>query len=873
MLDKILPILCKNARSISKNGKYFLFSTFLENEGAFCFARNKLRDKYEKALEPASYDAVVQGLRLKRDDFVEFLESGAELSSTSFKDFIKTKIYANSSDWIYNRPHKNLFDNLVSDFYKAYESFYLSLDATFSDLLLLQTTKDIYNKVHDVYDEIAQLNTQTIMSDTSKDENLFSEILVWLKSTKLVFRILEDGNDYLDLLIIDNNGFLPSKYYVSIFNTTINKKHVEQLKERINLHKESNQSFLICKYACNDELKTFIENRKIEFMTLSEFHGNMFQNVRSTTFTIGQILTDELRKNLNIESIYIEPQATIITPSMVLGPDIPKEKFSATGLARRFLNDVDDKIMFIFGGYGTGKSAFCAHLAHLAIKKEFDNHVAYVPLGQINSEDNIEKITKTASNTIRAFYGNGFQLVILDGLDEMPNAISSRDRKYNLLRVLEACKYVDKLIITSRTPYFKGLHEFWRLFGFDDASKAFGKPNISIMLMHNFNNDQIDSYLEQYGTVVHKSEYFKEEYLKETEKHGSQTIFRSLAKNPLYLSHMTQVDMWNNPNIQSIADVVGRILEFSFRRDRQKGEARWKFLEDDRKRFMRDFSWWMFNNNMKTVNFSNFNKYIEDKFPSTEQNDNEVISLDLLTTGLFASFGQVLHFSLPIFFDYFVASKFVMADFSDEEPERVPTSEQIKFILAMSETDAFNEDYWKSDRPDDWLKRLGIDIEDASTARNITISCAEILFRWEGELWPKINIKEFYRIRALIREGNAENYSVGDKLKDGAILFTLHLENKHGLHLRTLLYLSNFYQDWKRNLESNVNVTIHNGGDRASLNNFTEMTMIAARGGESVYFVFENCTKIDADSFMERFAKRRSAQEWSTNFREVYDHY
>src|SRR5205823_9117733 len=121
----------------------------------------------------------------------------------------------------------------------------------------------------------------------------------------------------------------------------------------------------------------------------------------------------------------------------------------------------------------------------------------------LKSADDLVRIVQKADQLARVAPGPaGPALVILDGMDELPNAMNANEKRLNMLRLLEAAPKTDKIAVTVRTSYFRGLADFWDLFRSEEIPLldrlARHRPRVSALILREFDNRQIEAYVRTF---------------------------------------------------------------------------------------------------------------------------------------------------------------------------------------------------------------------------------------------------------------------------------------------------------------------------------------------------------------------------------------
>ena len=482
----------------------------LTNDKALNFAREELREKYQVALLPASYEHVVGHLRLNRDDFTEFYRK--RNCKISLVRHLYQRLLERSEGWVYNRPGDELFQSLINDFLDAYQRYFSTNDPLISILETGEFTKEILGLVSGIRDALAKQIENVPLQPSRSAPSLAKEVRSFLTVLNVPFEIIADDVDGTDVMVLDPSSVFANRFLLSVRAAVTTLEAIDEIAALTKVHRSVSNALLVAVTPLTYEIAEAAERRRISVQTYNEFQETFYKLSPLERYVLGSLASGVLAESLNVHEVYVSPDAFAVEPGDLMEHRYLDVRGPAIDLVQSFINNPSANILFILGGYGSGKSALCARLMHLLQTAQVTP--VYFALRQVRNADDLTKIVTKADQLSRALGDQKRQpLVILDGLDELPNAMNGEEKKQNMLRLLEASARTDKLIITARTSYFRGIEDFWHLFSRPQDTSAWNsmakfipqsgrRPNVGAIILREFNSDQIELYLSESLTRI-----------------------------------------------------------------------------------------------------------------------------------------------------------------------------------------------------------------------------------------------------------------------------------------------------------------------------------------------------------------------------------
>ena len=860
----------------------------INSDHAFNFAREELRDKFEERLLPASYEHVVSNLRLTRDDFVQYFRSRPK---SSLVDHLREQLYKRSESWVYNRPDDGLFTSLIDSFLDAYQRYFLSNDPLLATLGVAETSKEILQMVMEIREALNASRTSATTDEKRKAHSLSlsREVRSFLTVLNIPFEIIEERSDKIDIIVIDPSSVFPNRFILCVRAKVDRLEDVDEIVEISKSHPSVSNVLLVSVAPLTYQVAESAERRRISINSFEEFKESFFRLSPLERYVVGSLASRALAESLNVRDIYIAPDAIPVIPSDQMEQRFFDTREPATQLVENFLNDEAANILFVLGAYGSGKSAFCAHLMHALQQK--DVMPVYFALRQLRNADDLLKVVTKAEQLAKTL-GDGTQrpFVILDGLDELPNAMNGEQKKQNMLRILEAATRADKLLITARTSYFRGIEDFWLLFRRPQDTSLWNemakfipqggrRPSVGALILREFNTDQIETYIKRFAESHQLEKSFADDFLSQMKSHDFGFNYLMLARSPLYLFLLAHSRPWASRDVGCLADVFSLFVKYWLERDIEKGRSRWAFTTDDRLDFMEEVAWKMFQERRHALSFTEFDVCVRNFIgPAAKDDDYISLALDLQTTGIFNSFGNIIQFFAPGFLDFFVVQRFYQERFGEDKPRRLPSIDQTSMWAGLAETHRRGV---KSDSGK-YLESIGVqNLPEFSEA--ILLDPGRIIYHLpsKGWDWPFLNSKENYHkddprfsprnLRIIINA--VLNRVEVDKWAEIRVC----IANRRGLHARASAKICQAYEKWMEDFVGRETpiVTARRGEETVALNSIMGLMMLAAGPGETIVIEYSKCTRGEVEALLERMGCQPSGQPglWFTHFMEESPEY
>lgn len=865
-----------------------LLEKYLSDRRSFNHARERLRAKYEDLVKPSNYEFIVENFYITKQDFVDYFQSSEARTANGLDGYLKGRLVDRSSLWEHNRPNEDIYRDMIEEFYEAYFRYYISRDPQLCGLQTNDVSKEILKTVSEIQGLILSIQQG---QGTLNRKELFADVLLALKVANIPYSIVEQTPDHIDFTLIDPTSLLPANLYVCLRQDRVNNSDIDEVKARAS--SEGSFTHLIV-VGSNDKnaIVAYAKRRQVQLISPDAFVSLLTHPSGTRPFVIGRLGSNGLEQTLRVDQTYIQPDVVVATPGDDMENRYFNDRINSDSLIDNFLSQPGSGVLMVLGNYGAGKSALAAHsLSRLSLDSSAIAP-AYVPMRDLSCAEDIVSVTRRCISTLRAAFPDRQRFVtILDGLDEMPNAMDGTERKRNMQAILRAAALGSKLIVMVRVSYFAGLTDFWSFFSVGGESSLWSKlathlpsaserTNLQVVIIRDFDSAQIQEYVESMYGPEGARDYF--ESLQVNDLDGT---YERLQRNPLYLYLILKTRPWEDQSIECFCDVIEQFINYWLERDVEKGPSRWLLSTIDRREFIGAIAVDLFKSNNYVIDAKSFHDYVLRHFSIVSEDQTAAsLVLDLQTTGIFTIVGNSMTFSMRAYADYFVAKRLA---WGNSFWDRLPDAYQARMWLGLVETKNCNK--WMPDTNDSkaWFAEMDIpepiDEELVFDSRGILYGAAgsstERRVNTDGYGWLREIFRKIFT-QAEIPPRSTLVPDLADEICD-VIVVALRIENRLGLHARASAKLT---QAAHKALGLNVKrpslvapgqdmPTIHlkRLGRKADASSIMAVMMIAATRGTELEVIFSNCRQKQAMYFLDQI-KASPEQEidgmWVTRFGE-----
>jgi uncharacterized protein YjbI with pentapeptide repeats len=382
-------------------------------------------------------------------------------------------------------------------------------------LRISNDSKPLEDNYIDKFPDKLVSSLKSLLSIKSEPLNeLSSEIKLWLESLNYEVTVIDQNdNDRHILKALLNSGTIRQNVLIHCVNSEISITHVDILEKGLD------RSYT-CGWVISDTRVSNEARKKtadyISVFNLSEFLTQMvwapyFDNIRSLT---------EFDK---IEEHYVQPNCYKYRHSTINEEteDIKDSCGSLHEYVENWLIERSKNHLSVLGDFGSGKTWFSKHLTFAKLNEYLKDPISNrLPIlitlrdftkaitpEQLINDALIEKyklsFIGSAYNIFHELNKRGKILLILDGFDEMANKV---DKQTIIDNFWELAKLVDsksKVILTSRTEYFRWAKESEKILGGEEKGRAtlqLSPPKFEVIYLEEFNDLQIrETIVKQLG--------------------------------------------------------------------------------------------------------------------------------------------------------------------------------------------------------------------------------------------------------------------------------------------------------------------------------------------------------------------------------------
>jgi len=349
--------------------------------------------------------------------------------------------------------------------------------------------------------------------------------------------------------------------------------------------------------------------------------------------------------------------------------DSEKEYDPIDEYIEKWINQEDKNHIILLGDYGTGKSSFLLYLTYILAKSFIDDPInvpipIFISLKNFKKIRDIKKLILSVMNNdydVSIFTLSDFQqlleegkmILLLDGFDEMESKSNKEIILHNFEEINKLVTKKSKVILTSRTHYFKTHSQVNDLFNPQYDTELLkmirGNPRFKVLELLDFNNSQIIEFLK-----LHTNDY-----MDMWRKIKSTYNLDDLSKRPILLEMIIRT----LPKLMETEQDINSSDLYKIYTDIWIQREDWRSVmdPDEKAVFMAELALYMFLNNIQSVHFTDLHQIVLNHFKRTiiSKDDADFFYTDTRTCSFLnrdeSGNYKFIHKS---FMEYFVAKKF-----------------------------------------------------------------------------------------------------------------------------------------------------------------------------------------------------------------------
>jgi formylglycine-generating enzyme required for sulfatase activity/GTPase SAR1 family protein len=277
-------------------------------------------------------------------------------------------------------------------------------------------------------------------------------------------------------------------------------------------------------------------------------------------------------------------------------------------------NDPKRKYLAVLGDYGIGKTSFCYKFASDFIDSQYIPVIVALKTVQIKGWE--RAIQEEVDSRIRGKTGD--IVLILDGFDELAETSTRETIRGEIKNLSDAARSYKKLILTSRTQFFRSVYEEKDILRYEEDRKEVPirlvPPLFERIYISPFNDEQIKDYLCRC-----LGESKAEEFWKDT----IEEVFdmKDLSRRPILLEMIVE-------NLDAIINIKeGKVTQGRLYRvitenwkEREEKKTGWK-IPGKIMLFMEELAFLMFTEGKNEYHFDTLGDVVDEHFsPETRAN-------------------------------------------------------------------------------------------------------------------------------------------------------------------------------------------------------------------------------------------------------------
>jgi len=331
----------------------------------------------------------------------------------------------------------------------------------------------------------------------------------------------------------------------------------------------------------------------------------------------------------------------------------------------------------LLGSYGSGKTTFLLHLAHLCAvrfqRQEFGRIPILLPLSEISSEQTLEGLLGRHFTYLHPAPGYSFDLfqslnrlgsfvLLLDGFDEMKNAMTAAVFRYTFRELLRLVTPEAKVILTGRPTAFLTDDERQE---FLHASRKKGYRKISIqdqprfeeVFVAPFSEQEIDLFIHKYrGYLSALPDRRTDQRIPTRDEFFQSPALIEIAGRPLQLRMLFEVLPSYSGNLEALTvrELYSFFVDLLIEREAEKSSRR-KFSSNERKEFLEGLAFHMWCLGTSAISIDD----IPDSFfPARDCESADAVRRDLVS----GSFLEV-RYPARLFFPHRSIQEYLVSEF------------------------------------------------------------------------------------------------------------------------------------------------------------------------------------------------------------------
>ncbi|NJD03643.1 MAG: NACHT domain-containing protein [Ruminiclostridium sp.] len=350
---------------------------------------------------------------------------------------------------------------------------------------------------------------ETMQQEHNPLIELADEVRIWLRAIRYEVSDLQTRDDRtVDMIATMEQGTVKQRVLIRCIGGEITSEDVDFLDKA--LDRKTPQGWLISDKRVSDGArKRAAGDDAFRVFNLSNF---LQQMVWGPYFDSLKALVEKSR----IPDLYVDLKCykQMMDAS---GNDINREKYSSLDdYIDNWLTERAKMHISLLGEFGSGKTWFCRHFAYRQLERYLKDPVnerlpVLITLRSFSKNMTEQQLINDAllEQYKLPFVGSAFEvfqemsrrgklLLILDGFDEMARQVDYQTVVDNFWLLANLAKEGSKVILTSRTEYFRWAKESEKILGGEEFGRRtilLSPPKFEVLYLEPFNDDQISQVI------------------------------------------------------------------------------------------------------------------------------------------------------------------------------------------------------------------------------------------------------------------------------------------------------------------------------------------------------------------------------------------
>lgn len=336
-------------------------------------------------------------------------------------------------------------------------------------------------------------------------QDFANEIRSWLEATRYEVSDLQLRDDNsADMFALLKEGSISQKVMIRCVDGEITANQVDALDS--NLDRKTPQGWLISDSRVSTRARErAAEKYTIKVFSLSEFLREMIWGNYFDTLT-------KVVEGASIPKLYVDLGCYRLDVDEE-GREVGREAHdNLDTYVDTWLTERGKLHISLLGEFGTGKTWFCRHYAHRQLKRflidpanqrlplliTLRNFAKAMTAQQLINDALLEQyrlpFIGSAYDVFQRINRGGKLLLILDGFDEMAKQVDYQTVVDNFWELAKLVDDASKIILTSRTEYFRWAKESEKVLGGEEYGRrtiVLKAPKFEVLYLSPFDNSQI----------------------------------------------------------------------------------------------------------------------------------------------------------------------------------------------------------------------------------------------------------------------------------------------------------------------------------------------------------------------------------------------